>query len=56
MSGNDREDAALREMVMRYRVLEEETSDPIAVRFLHDIVADLEAQLGNQRAATTKRP
>ena len=53
MSGNDREDAALREMVMRYRVLEEETSDPIAVRFLHDIVADLEAQLGNQRAATT---
>jgi hypothetical protein len=33
MSENDREDTGLREMVMRCRALEKETSDPIAVRF-----------------------
>jgi hypothetical protein len=30
---------------MRYRKMKEETSDPIAMRFLHDIVSDLEAEL-----------
>jgi len=27
--------------------MEEETSDPIAERFLNDIIADLEAELGH---------
>ena len=29
----------------RYRILEQETTDPIAARLLHDIVLDLEAEL-----------
>jgi hypothetical protein len=43
-----RNEAELREMIMRYRVMEEETSDPIAVRLLHDIIADLETELDDR--------
>jgi len=35
----------LRDRVERYRILERETTDPIAARLLHDIVLDLEAEL-----------
>jgi hypothetical protein len=31
--------------VARYRVMERETTDPLAARLLHDIVLDLEAEL-----------
>jgi len=31
--------------VERYRVMERETTDPLAARLLHDIVLDLEAEL-----------
>jgi hypothetical protein len=34
----------LRDRVERYRILERETTDPIAARLLHDIVLDLEAE------------
>jgi len=34
-----------RNRVERYRILAQETTDPIAVRLLHDIVLDLEAEL-----------
>ena len=34
-----------RDQVERYRILEQETTDPIAARLLHDIVLDLEAEL-----------
>jgi len=34
-----------RNQVERYRVLAQETTDPIAARLLHDIVLDLEAEL-----------
>ena len=34
-----------RNQVERYRILEQETTDPIAARLLHDIVLDLEAEL-----------
>jgi hypothetical protein len=44
-------EAELREMIMRYRVMEEETSDPIAVRLLHDIITDLETELGDRNQA-----
>ena len=30
--------------VARYRVMERETTDPLAARLLHDIVLDLEAE------------
>jgi len=43
-----RNEAELREMIMRYRVMEEETSDPIAVRLLHDIIVDLETELSDR--------
>jgi hypothetical protein len=31
--------------VERYRILAQETTDPIAARLLHDIILDLEAEL-----------
>ena len=31
--------------VARYRAMEQETTDPLAARLLHDIVLDLEAEL-----------
>jgi hypothetical protein len=34
-----------RRQVERYRVMERETTDPLAARLLHDIVLDLEAEL-----------
>ena len=34
-----------RNRVARYRVMEQETTDPLAARLLHDIVLDLEAEL-----------
>ena len=34
-----------RNQVERYRILERETTDPIAARLLHDIILDLEAEL-----------
>ena len=34
-----------RNMVARYRAMEQETTDPLAARLLHDIVLDLEAEL-----------
>ncbi|WGS23015.1 MULTISPECIES: hypothetical protein [unclassified Bradyrhizobium] len=35
----------LQEMVMRYRMMEREATDPLAIRLLRDIVAELEAEL-----------
>lgn len=35
--------------VARYRTMEEETTDPLAARLLHDIVLDLEAELEGLR-------
>jgi hypothetical protein len=34
-----------RNQLARYRVMEQETSDPLAARLLRDIVLDLEAEL-----------
>ena len=34
-----------RDQVERYRILAQETTDPIAARLLNDIVLDLEAEL-----------
>jgi hypothetical protein len=34
-----------RNQVARYRVMAQETTDPLAARLLHDIVLDLEAEL-----------
>lgn len=42
-------DTELREMVMRYRKMEQETSDPMAMRFLRDIVSELETELKEVR-------
>jgi len=37
--------AELQEKLMRYRILEHETTDPVASGFLHDIVLELEGDL-----------
>jgi hypothetical protein len=37
--------AELREKLMRYRILERETTDPVASGLLHDIVLELESDL-----------
>src|ERR1700727_2950230 len=37
--------AELRERLMQYRILKRETTDPIAIGFLHDIVSELEGDL-----------
>jgi len=38
-----------RNQVERYRAMEQETTDPLAARLLHDIVLDLEAELEGLR-------
>ena len=38
-----------RNRVARYRAMEQETTDPLAARLLHDIVMDLEAELEGLR-------
>jgi len=45
MAEREEQESELRIHLMRFRVMEAETTDPIAMRFLHDIVADLEAEL-----------
>jgi hypothetical protein len=35
----------LREKIKRYRILEDETTDPLAARLLREILSDLEADL-----------
>jgi hypothetical protein len=41
----DRERKMRRDLLERYQVLEEETTDPLAAGLLHDIVLELEAEL-----------
>ena len=41
----DERRAELRERLMRYRLLERETTDPVASAFLRDIVSELEGDL-----------
>jgi hypothetical protein len=49
MAETDTEDTELRVMVMRYRRMEEEATDPMAMRFLRDIVSELETKLNELR-------
>jgi len=39
-----------RDQIARYRVLEQETTDPLAVLLLHDIVLELEADVREPKA------
>ena len=52
MAERDGQESELYIDLMRFRVMEAETTDPIAMRFLHDIVVDLEAELDRQYHAT----
>jgi hypothetical protein len=42
---DDREQRELQERVMRFRIMEREVTDPLAIGLLHDIVTELEAAL-----------
>jgi len=48
MAELDGQESELRDHLMRFRAMEAETTDPIATRFLHDIVVDLKAELDRQ--------
>ncbi|MGX9425241.1 MULTISPECIES: hypothetical protein [Bradyrhizobium] len=39
----EHEQKELEERVMRYRIMEREVTDPLAIRLLQDIVAEMEA-------------
>ena len=45
MAERDGHESELHVDLMRFRAMEAETTDPIALRFLRDIVVDLEAEL-----------
>lgn len=45
MAELDGQESELRNDLMRFRAMEAGTTDPLAMRFLHDIVVDLEAEL-----------
>ena len=51
MAELDGQESELRDHLMRFRAMEAETTDPIATRFLHDIVVDLEAELDRRHHA-----
>jgi hypothetical protein len=55
MVATGNKDTELREMVMRYRKMEQETSDPMAMRFLRDIVSELETELKEVRKKKNQR-
>lgn len=42
---DNEEQQELQDRIMRYRVMEREATDPLALGLLHDIVAELEAAL-----------
>ena len=44
-----------RDQVARYRVMEQETTDPLAAGLLRDIVSELEAEMDEQRTALCDR-
>jgi hypothetical protein len=45
MAELDGQESELRNDLMRFRAMEAEATDPIALHFLRDIVVDLEAEL-----------
>ncbi|UVO27036.1 hypothetical protein [Bradyrhizobium arachidis] len=42
---DDEEQQELQDQIMRYRMMERDVTDPLALGLLHDIVAELEASL-----------
>jgi len=44
-----------RDQVARYRLMEQETTDPLAAALLHDIVSELEANLVTEVEAQESR-
>ncbi|WOH46929.1 hypothetical protein [Bradyrhizobium sp. sBnM-33] len=42
---DDKEQRELQERVMRYRMMEREVTDPLAISLLHDIIEELETAL-----------
>ena len=44
-----------RDQVERYRVMEQETTDPLAAGLLRDIVSDLEAEIDERQTAACDR-
>ncbi|MBP0113642.1 MULTISPECIES: hypothetical protein [Bradyrhizobium] len=45
MDDDGEEQQELEDQIMRYRMMERDVTDPLALGLLHDIVAELEAAL-----------
>lgn len=55
MAKPESDDSQIQDDLMRFRAMESETTDPIAMRFLHDIVVDLEAELDERHRCRHSR-
>jgi hypothetical protein len=52
---NRREQEAERHVeTARFRAMEQEVTDPLAARLLHEIIGELEANLANQQQGTRR--
>lgn len=49
-----RREQEVERQVARFRTMEQEVTDPLAARLLHDIVEELEADLANQQQGTRR--
>jgi hypothetical protein len=55
MAERESDEDEIQDRLMRFRLMETETTDPIAMRFLHDIVLDLEAELDRRSSGQPSR-
>ena len=49
-----RREQEVERQVARFRAMEQEVTDPLAARLLHEIVEELEADLANQQQGTRR--
>jgi hypothetical protein len=50
----NRREQEVERQVARFRAMEQEVTDPLAARLLHEIVEELEADLANQQQGTRR--
>lgn len=53
---SERDDEERKNEIMRFRLLERETTDPLAVRLVHEIVTELEAALADPLSSPSRDP
>jgi hypothetical protein len=53
---DDEEKLELQDQITRYRMMERDVTDPLALSLLHDIIAELEAALQDPNGYRDARP